>query len=594
MNFLAILEKNPISAGLISLVLGITYFALTSAYFSTPASTSLTADNQTNSTIEIYSPLGRDILLNIISPTTNITLTLNENSAINAFHQYPKTRVSHQDKIFGDVYSLKLKQGTNNLVIGLPSQNPIEEVAYAQHYRFFDFIILCITLLVPMAVATFYFFSAALTQPMPRLLKVRAISWGYIILGLAIVLRLTYFWDMGSMQFQHDYHAHIEYIEFVAKEFFIPLPHKAWEFPQQPFYYLVNGFIYAALDSLGVTKPSILIAISGVGTLLSCISLLFAYRLTRLLTDNTLVQNLTLCFLCFTPSLIYMSTRINNDSWVASLSIIALYYIVASYRTGFAEKLGYALIFSSLLFLTKLSGMLIELIFIVLIITAFVKDPKAMQRAGLLYAMVGFCVLGYTLFRLYYPAAHAFSLVNSGIWPGQDLRPINLNYFFSFNFQALLNEAQSHIGEKNNSAITRSFFTYQYATMLFGEFDYTYWRNQSYWLFFNMQLLLAISILIPLGWLSFIFTKKNFMQSILSMTAIVSLLLLVKFIFSYPSVSNTDFRYHAPIFFMLAYCFALGIVAIIDRFPQCKKVVTVWLFMLVSLNLSFLLTLISI
>lgn len=544
----------------------------------------------TGFTTTLYSVSGKDALVNIVSNAEIEYIKLNGQD-VELAYVYPATRVSHQDAIFGDIYRLPLDRQENTLDIKLLASPDLAVLRIGQKYTFIDFVIFSVFLLLPASWLAFHIGSRVLDHLL--ITGIPAVPVPIWIFGAGIVIRLWYAYDMGFIQFQHDYHGHVEYIKFIAKEFFVPLPHKAWEFPQQPVYYLFNGAVYAVLEQSGIGATNTLMAISWLTTLLSCVGLIYAYRLVRLLSENTFVQSCTMIFIGFMPSLVYMSSRINNDPWLAALSIITLYYLIASYQVQWQRYFYRALIFSTLMFLTKISSLVVVALMFSLLIASYLKQPEKTLNAFKLAVLIGAVVLLYTLYRAYYPAAAGLALVNSGIWPGQDLRPITLSYFFSFNLPSLVSQAQSHIGASDNLAITRSFFTYQYATMIFGEFDYSYWRNQSNWLFFNMQFLIVLALVVPLGWIGYCCLKQKTLLDWLFIAAVgLSFLLLLRFIFSFPSVSNTDFRYHAAIIFILAYFFAQGLNSIRVRYPIAQKLLNVWLTAFVFASAAFLTTLI--
>jgi len=58
-----------------------------------------------------------------------------------------------------------------------------------------------------------------------------------------------------------------------------------------------------------------------------------------------------------------MSARINNDVLVSALSVVSMFYIVKSYLNGFKNSFFTALLFTTLLFLTKISTATVELLF---------------------------------------------------------------------------------------------------------------------------------------------------------------------------------------------------------------------------------------
>ena len=609
-NFLQLADiklsnKQAFVIALSCLCLGVIYFALSSAYIGEPKylnpNTTKVNDTSKNAhkhqfKIEIFSLYGKDVDLNIVA-SPRITRTELNNEEIKPGFDYPKTRVSHNDKTLGDLYLAELKQGHNNITVTLGGKPHNDSFAIGQRLSFIDYLIFMIFLVLPLTWFGFRIFVHVFDYFLTHTWK--PIDLTTCILIVAIGLRILYAWDMGSTQFQHDYHGHIEYLEFIAHEKFVPLPHKAWEFPQQPFYYIANGSLWHILEAFGVTKESILKTISLMGALLSCISLYFAYRLLPLLTSSRYIQNITLAFLCFTPSLIYMSTRINNDAWAASFAIIALYYVIASYQSFFRVKFIPAVIFCGIAFLTKISLLILQLLFIALLVTSYCENFRSshiqtIRNRALTFAAMGAAILSYTLYRAYYPVTQGFFLVNSGIWGGQDLRPIELKYFFSFNFFDLLKDAQGNITGKDNHAITRSFPTYQYITMLFGELKYQYWRDRNTFLLFNMQFLTALSLIVPLGWLAYISAKKNILEKYFLAAIGISFLLVLKFTFEFPSVSNTDFRYHLSVFFMLAFIFAKGLDSLRTRFPAVDKPIKLWVSVFFVLKLYFMFSLIQI
>lgn len=589
-------SNKKILLGTLCVLAGVIYFILISFQIGTPRNSVDTNNNTSIFSTTINAKLSKTSYINIISGHAKPqAITLN-NQPVNPSFPYPETRTSHRDAVLGDVYPLDLQRGENELRI-ITAGGQQQKISLSQQYSLVDFLlgflalIPILYLLFNVGLRGFDAINAKLaTKTVRRNFSLRHVP--LMILFTGIALRLWYAFDMGYIQFQHDYHGHIEYLKFVAHEFFIPLPHKAWEFPQQPFYYIVNGALYAVLEGFAVPEDIILRVISFTTTVLTCIGLVYCYRLLKLLSDSVLIQSATLGFLCFIPSMLYMSSRINNDPWAFALSCIATFYIFSSCRAQWQKQLIPALLFTSLLFMTKVSALTIELLFFGLLVASYLQAPSQTRSALWQFCLVGTLLLGYTLFRGYYPATGAVHLVNSGIWPGQDLRPLTLSYFFSFNFAELYSHAQSSIVATDNHAITRSFPTYQYGTLFFGEFDYTYWRDRNSMLFPNMQLVLVLGLIIPLGWIAYCFRKKTVIDWLFIAITLVALALVLRFATSYPSVSNTDFRYYAPVYFFFAYCFACGIDTLTARSIIARRLVSIWLGLLFVSCVVFTLALI--
>ncbi len=546
-----------------------------------------------NFDLELYSPIDQVVQVNVVADDWVEAVSVDGETALKIIN-YPRTRTTYQDIDYGDVYSLNLKKGSNHVLVRTFNKGGNATLMFKQKYSFYEYILAFFTLILPLIFFVFQFVRFILDNGTRLYFLVTKVPLAIHIIWIAAILRTVYFYDMGYIHFQHDYRGHIEYIQFFANYFTIPLPHKGWEYPQQPLYYVFTGIIYKICSLFDMQERPSLKVIGTVTTLLSSIALLYAYRLVCLLTKDKIVHNLVVAFLAFTPSLIYMSARTNNDPWAASLAIISLFYIVASFKHDFRKYFWPAVIWSALLFLTKISALGIQLLFICVLLTLYYKDKDKAIKPMFHYAWVGALVLTYTMFRAYYPAAEAFVFVNGGIWPGQDLRPLNANYFLSFYFFDLLEQGQSHIREADTDNIKYSFFSYQYGTMLFGQFDYQYWRERNYMLTINMQLIVLLALIVPLGWIVSLFTKKNLIEKFMAMVAIVSFVLVLKFIFDYPTMSNTDFRYYTAIQFILAYFFATGLRSVMNLHKYVKKFLIFVAGALFILQAFFVINLISV
>ena len=543
--------------------------------------------------LELYSPVQQVVRVNVVADDWVETITVNGVAAKKLIN-YPRTRTTYQDIDYGDVYALNLDRGTNKIFVRTFNKGGNATLMFKQKFSVYEYILAFLTLILPFIFFVFYFVRFILDNGFWVYQRMAQIPLAVHIIWVAIILRTVYFYDMGYISFQHDYRGHIEFIQFFANYFTIPLPHKGWEYPQQPLYYVFTGVIYKICSMFEMEERPSLKVIGTVTSLLSSIALIYAYRLIRLLTKDKIVHNLVIAFLALTPSLIYMSARTNNDPWASSLAIISLFYIIASFKHDFQKYFWPAVIWSAMLFLTKISSLGIQLLFIFCLLTLYFKHKDKAIKPMFHYAWVGALVLTYTMFRAYYPAAETFVFVNGGIWPGQDLRPLNANYFLSFNFIDLLEQGQSHIREADTDRIKYSFFSYQYGTMLFGQFDYQYWRERNYMLTINMQLIMLLALIVPLGWITALFLKKTLMEKFLATVAIVSFILVLKFIFDYPTMSNTDFRYYAAIQFILAYFFAIGLRAVMRLHKYVKKILVFAAGALFLLEAFFIVNLISV
>ena len=386
-----------------------------------------------------------------------------------------------------------------------------------------------------------------------------------LILLIGVVIRIAYFEKYGIMLFQHDWHGHIEFIKYVATNGTLPtIPMKGWEFPQQPLYYLITGGLYHLFIENGFNDQEALHHLGYFSLFCSAIFLYFSYRLLTFLSQNQWLHMVGVIFISLTPSLVYLSARINNDSLVMALSTLSLYLIIKSYQSKFQHHFFMALVSVSLLFLTKVSTVTLELLFLILLVVAYLKNQdsslsKELQKKLYIYGLVGILVLGFTLLRVYMPLDSTFYVVNAGKYPGQTLEILDSSYFATFNIIDLIQAGESHI--TGEDSVRHSFFTYQYGTMFFGEFDYAYFINITHYLSFIMPTILSLGIIYIIGLIGYIIALKNepILHKILFLIVAINLIMIINFVITYPSICHTDFRFFVGSFSILAFLFARGL-----------------------------------
>jgi len=386
-----------------------------------------------------------------------------------------------------------------------------------------------------------------------------------LIALLGVIIRVAYFQKYGIMNFQHDWYGHIEFIKYIAQHWSLPaIPMKGWEYPQQPLYYILTGGLYSFLMGIGFNDQEALHGLGYFSLLCSMVFLYFSYRLMALLTTDRWVQLVAMIFISLTPSLVYLSARINNDALVMALAVMAIYYSVKSFKSKFQTHFYFALITVGLLFLTKLSTAGVELLLFTLLLIRYYHAPKesekGLQNRLYWYGLVGIFLLSFTLLRLYLPLDDgSFYLVNGAKFPNQIIEPLDVGYFTSFHIIDLITIGQSHVfGE---DSIRYSFLTYQYGTMFFGEFDYAYFIHQSAYLHLSMQVILFLGLIYLIGFIAYLVNlrREPLLHKILFGLLLFNLLSILKLVWIYPSICHTDFRFYVSSFTLLAFMFARGL-----------------------------------
>ena len=480
----------------------------------------------------------------------------------------------------GEQVSFFLKKGENRCSVETDNFHKPYLPRIKQKVTFFDFSILFMLIGIPLFHLLFNLFIWGLDQIKRRTGTVRLDVYVsnnrqselpkllLMLVFAGVAIRVLYFQKFGIMNFQHDWHGHIEFIKYIANNWTLPLASKGLEYPQQPLYYLIAGGIYAVLTNFGLNDQDALYGLGYFSLFCSMVFLFYAYRFVSLLTPSVWVRSVAMLFVSLTPSLVYLSARINNDSLVMALSAFTLYYIVKSYRSKFREGFYFALTGVSLLFMTKISAAPMELLLFGLLLLSYfqleldVKDAEltALKRKIYLFSIVGVFLLTFTLLRVYLPVEGTLHLVNSSAnYPNQKIEALDFLYFGTFHIVSLINAGYSHVyGE---DLVRYSFLTYQYGTMFFGEFDYTYFIEKSEGLREVMKAILLFGLVFVVAFLSYLIHlhRASLLLKFLFATLFLNLLLVLKFMYAFPVVCNTDFRYFVSSFVLFAFIFAQGL-----------------------------------
>ena len=462
----------------------------------------------------------------------------------------------YYDYKYGEQIFVKLKKDKNSCKLSSINKNGIYTFYVKQKITFLDYFILFILFGFPIL----YFLNKLFFITVDKLyIPKKSLTYlPILILIIGILLRIIYFYTIDHNMFQHDLKGHQEFIKLLAQDWILPQGNKGLEYPQQHFYYLLAAVFYKVQLLIGFSENSSLHNIAYISLIGSIIFLIFSYKFVKLISNSFFVTNTLLVFTSLTPTLIYMTTRVNNDALVMPLAVATLYYLIRSYKSNFNKYFFTTLILTTVLFLTKISSATIELLFFVMLIFTY-KENNNIKSKLFIFSFVGVFILGFTLLKAYIPVTGSFHFVNSASYINQTIEPLTLNYFTSFNFLELIEMGHSHV--MGSDDIRYSFLTYQYGTMLFGEFDYVQFYEKSNYLMLIMQTIILLGLIFVLGFISYIVNiyKVSFLEKLLFLTLLLNFILILKFLFSYPSVCNTDFRYFLPSFILIGYFISKGI-----------------------------------
>ena len=372
-----------------------------------------------------------------------------------------------------------------------------------------------------------------------------------LILILGIIIRLLYVSYFGFENYTHDLQSHVEYIQFVSQHLSLPEVNKGpLEYPQQPLYYIVMGVAYRLLALFLNSKDAILRILVCFSALFSIGTLLFGYLISKKIIDSVWVQSFIVGILAFTPAFVYQSGMVGNDPLLAFFSAASFFFLACFIKDEKLKNIIFAIAFASLAALAKISGGI--LLIIILLAILFKNYKKTFRKTAIILVsavfIIGVLCLLLAFWRAYIPSTGKFDFMESASYGGQKTNPENLSYFYTFNFPKLLKEGQSYVfGDKN---IARTFPTFLYGSFIFGEYSYNNITDIYPFIKILMQLIIFFGMLLPLGIIFNIFFVKKWDQiDYIFITAfIINLALIISFVFRYPAVCNSDFRYFAGFF----------------------------------------------
>ncbi len=183
----------------------------------------------------------------------------------------------------------------------------------------------------------------------------------WMILLLAIVLRVTYLAKTPYSVREHDVAAHIDYISYMAEHRRVPPAADGWEYHQPPLYYAASAVIWKTGAAVGWERDTQLFAVQIFSVFLSLAFVAIAAWIGRMIFGRKRMAEWAafVLLIAIFPGLLIAGSRISNDSLAMVLSALAVALLLRWYRDGKTRDwylLGIAL---SLAFLAKVAAVLL-------------------------------------------------------------------------------------------------------------------------------------------------------------------------------------------------------------------------------------------
>ena len=183
------------------------------------------------------------------------------------------------------------------------------------------------------------------------------------IITAGLLLRVFYFSITPYWIRQVDLEDHLQFIHYVFNKWAIPQIYMGKETHQAPLYYIISGFLLEITKWSGSNYLNAAFYLQLFSFVTEFTALGFILNIIRsapgIMKKRFLAESIALA-VCIFPGLIYLSPRISNDGLFYAFSIASLYYLKLACNFPADRKFWhYALAFSILAFLTKITGLII-------------------------------------------------------------------------------------------------------------------------------------------------------------------------------------------------------------------------------------------
>jgi tetratricopeptide (TPR) repeat protein len=237
--------------------------------------------------------------------------------------------------------------------------------------------------------------------------RLRSETWERIVLLLFAGLWLLLFWNNSRLLPFHagfDYGEHLKYIEYIQKNWSLPLPTEGLEMYQPPLYYLIGAAALSACK-LSINDPQSVVALRLLGGFFGIAQFVLVFLSLRLLLPVR-AACIGLLVAAFVPMHLYLAHYVTNEMLAATLATVVLYLCLRLLTSEVprASQIAWLGVALGTTMLTKVTGILLLPIVIAALAGrlrgARVPITIAVRNIGLLVAIC-FAVCGWQYARIW-------------------------------------------------------------------------------------------------------------------------------------------------------------------------------------------------
>lgn len=294
-----------------------------------------------------------------------------------------------------------------------------------------------------------------------------SIFWAGSLLRLVYVIRTPF--NVRA----YDFDGHVDYLVHVLRHFSVPHAQDGWQYYQPPLYYFLNALFLSPLKVLGATEDSIIRVAQFLSFGISCAALAIAGWVAVELFRNVSKRRYAYAFFALVaafPGIVFMASRISNDTLIVPLSFAFLGFLLRWWRTGAGNDALWAAVMIGLGLLTKSNFLaFLPVLALAVLLRAGVTFREKVRLGALSLAILVALVGWYAVLRIGMERErHLVGNIGSNA-PGLrvELAPAN---FFVFRPHEVLRVPYAHAW--SDHAGRNRFWEHLLKTSLTGEWDF--------------------------------------------------------------------------------------------------------------------------
>lgn len=372
-----------------------------------------------------------------------------------------------------------------------------------------------------------------------------------LIMFSGAILRFFYMLYTAPYERQHDVTltwGHLNYIKYIAQNFTLPNTGQGQTY-HPPLHHIICAIFYDTGKIMGLNDGAAVKLIQIGIMIMSCISLLYIYKIFKATKCNTIITLAGLAIFSFHPYNIYLSSFLNNDSTLMFFYILGFYYLLKWSNSNTIKNIIILSIFTTLAVITKKSAvMLIPIILMVFAVQLYknMGNIKSYIKQFILF----FCILiplpAIVQLRSFVSFKQGFGYC---LAPGLQKYENSIYNLFNFPVENLLKSPFT--GDPFSEYERNRFFPeYVFKSSLFGE-----WRFPGHEFLGGLLVFAALGLLIVLAVYLLTMKKEDIFPYgyIFLLNLFIPIVLLFRFRLEFPYVCTQNFRYILPCLISAAY-----------------------------------------